>query len=213
MSQSKLIAKALLNISAISLNPTSPYTWASGLKSPIYCDNRLTISHPETRTLIETNLAKVIQDHFGNVDVIAGTATAGIPHAAIIAHLLNKPMIYVRSSHKDHGKKNAIEGNLIEGQTVVMVEDLISTGNSVLKAAHLVEQSGGKVIGVVAIFDYLLAAGKAAFHKSGYPLIALTNYLDLLDEALQDKQLQPYAATLKEWYKNPKQWSENFINN
>lgn len=207
----KIIAKTLLDINAVSLNPSTPYTWASGLKSPIYCDNRLTISHPAARTRIEQSLADLIIENFKDVDVIAGTATAGIPHAAIIAHLLNKPMIYVRSSNKDHGKKNAIEGDLKPGQKVVMVEDLISTGKSVIHAANLVEQNGGNVIGVVAIFNYLLELGQTAFKNSGYKLVTLTNYLALLDEALQDVTLQPYEATLKEWYKDPKRWSENFI--
>lgn len=206
-----IIAKTLLEINAVSLNPSNPYTWASGLKSPIYCDNRLTISHPTARNLIEKSLADLIINNFKDVDVIAGTATAGIPHAAIIAHLLNKPMIYVRSSHKDHGKKNAIEGALQPGQKVVMVEDLISTGKSVIQAAKMVEENGGEIIGVVAIFNYLLEIGKTAFDNSGYTLLTLTHYLALLDEALQDSDLKPFEDTLKDWYKDPKQWSENFI--
>lgn len=206
----KLVAQKLLNIKAVSLDPIHPYTWASGLKSPIYCDNRLIISYPETRSFITKNLAHLIQTHFSDVDVIAGTATAGIPHATLIAHLLHKPMIYVRSNNKDHGKRNAIEGELKPGQKVVMIEDLISTGNSVIQAAKLVEENGGKILGVVAIFNYLLSIGQNAFKKNGYPLVTLTNYLSLVEEALQDNALKPYENTLKEWYQDPQKWSQSF---
>lgn len=206
----KLVAQKLLNIKAVSLDPIHPYTWASGLKSPIYCDNRLIISYPETRLFITENLVHLIQTHFSDVDVIAGTATAGIPHATLIAHLLHKPMIYVRSNNKDHGKRNAIEGELKPGQKVVMIEDLISTGNSVIQAAKLVEENGGKILGVVAIFNYLLSTGQNAFKKNGYPLVTLTNYLSLVEEALQDNTLKPYENTLKEWYQDPQKWSQSF---
>lgn len=201
------IAIELLQIGAVSLNPNQPYTWASGLKSPIYCDNRLIMSYPNTRLKIEHALANLIQIHFSNVDIIAGTATAGIPHAAIVAHLLNKPMIYVRSSAKDHGKQNAIEGALFDGANVVMIEDLISTGKSVIQAANAVELAGGNIVGCVAIFNYLLEAGQVAFQQMHYPLVTLTDYQTLIEHATKDHTLAPYKETLESWYKDPTAWS------
>lgn len=204
------IARELLNIQAVELNPKEPFTWSSGLRSPIYTDNRLIISHPKSRTKIENALVEVIQEQFSNVEVIAGTATAGIPHASIIAHILNIPMVYVRSSPKDHGKQNAIEGDFNPGAKVVMVEDLISTGGSVIQAAEAVEKAGGEVIGCVAIFNYLLDQSKKAFEKVDYPLQSLTNYETLIEVATKDPELKAYKATLEKWYRDPKGWSEKF---
>lgn len=204
------IADILLEIGAVSLNPTEPFTWASGLKSPIYCDNRLIVSHPQARLAVGQALANLIQKEFPTVDVIAGTATAGIPHAAIVAHLLNKPMIYVRSSAKAHGKQNAIEGQLKAGQTVVMIEDLISTGGSVIQAADLVTQEGGQVLGVCAIFSYLLAKGTAAFEDTAYPLHTLTDYQILINQAVKDERLALHRETLEQWYQDPQAWSQAF---
>lgn len=206
------IADILLDIGAVSLNPAQPFTWASGLKTPIYCDNRLIMSHPQARTTVEQTLADLIQSEFPNVDVIAGTATAGIPHAAIVAHLLNKPMIYVRSSAKGHGKQNAIEGHLAAGQTVVMIEDLISTGGSVIQAAETVQAAGGEVLGVCAIFNYLLAKGKDAFAAVDYPLHTLTDYQVLVEQAVQNESLAAYRETLEQWYQDPQSWSAQHTN-
>lgn len=202
------IAQELLKIGAVELNPQNPYTWASGLKAPIYTDNRLIMSHPQTRTKIEENMAEIIQREFEGAEVIAGTATAGIPHASIIAHLLELPMIYVRSSAKDHGKQNAIEGELKKGAKVVMVEDLISTGGSVIQAAESVEEAGGEVIGCMAIFSYLLGQSEAAFSKVDYPLVTLTDYQTLVDVATKNPTLNAYKDTLEQWYKDPVAWSE-----
>ena len=209
LNRAKDIAKALLKIKAVTLNPNNPYTWASGLKAPIYTDNRLIMSHPATRTEIEQAMVEVIQEEFKDVEVIAGTATAGIPHAAIIAHILGLPMIYIRSSAKGHGKQNAIEGEFISGAKVVMVEDLISTGGSVIQAADAVREAGGEVIGCLAIFNYLLKQSEENFSKVGYPLITLTNYQTLVDVATEDPELSNDKVTLEQWYKDPIKWSEN----
>ncbi len=202
------IAKELLHIEAVTLNPKEPYTWASGLKAPIYTDNRLIVSHPAARNKVENAMVQAIREHFNEVEVIAGTATAGIPHAAIIAHLLNVPMIYVRSSAKAHGKRNAIEGALKPGAKVVMVEDLISTGGSVIQAADAVEDAGGEVIGCLAIFTYLLEQSTKNFKEAGYSLVTLTNYQTLVDIATVNPELAEYKETLEDWYKDPVLWSE-----
>lgn len=210
MSVSQQVAEKLLEIKAVNLKPNQPFTWASGLKSPIYCDNRLIMSFPETRDFIEQALADLIKSQFKGVEVIAGTATAGIPHAAFVANILNLPMIYVRSSAKEHGKNNAIEGYLKPGSKVVMVEDLISTGGSVLDAASKVEQAGGEVIGCAAIFNYLLESGQKAFDDVAFPLATLTNYRELVEHAVSDPELKAYYDTLVEWYKDPVKWSNQF---
>lgn len=210
MNNEQRFAEMLLNIGAVSLNPQKPFTWTSGLRSPIYCDNRLIISYPEYRTQIMEGLVEIVKEHFNDVDVIAGTATAGIPHAAIIAHLLNKPMIYVRSNAKEHGKQNAIEGVLKPGQTVLMVEDLISTGKSVINAAKYVQAQEAKVIGCLAIFNYLLPSGIEAFNNVEYPLITLTNYRALISQAVLIPELAPFKTTLEEWYQDPVSWSNKF---
>ena len=207
---SKQVAKKLLEINAVNLRPADPFTWASGLQTPIYCDNRLIMSFPQTRKIVESAFADLIRTHFEGVEVIAGTATAGIPHAAFIAAILELPMIYVRSSAKDHGKNNAIEGYLKAGSKVVMVEDLISTGGSVLDAAQKVTESGGQVIGCAAIFDYLLESGRQAFAEVEFPLVTLTNYSELVDVAVEDGELAEYHETLVQWYKDPVAWSEKY---
>lgn len=208
MNREVKVAQALLNIGAVKLNPKEPFTWTSGIKSPIYCDNRLIISHPETRNFIIDSLVALIREQFPEVEVIAGTATAGIPHAAVIAHQMNLPMIYVRSAAKGHGTKSAIEGRLPENAKVVMIEDLISTGKSVIEAAGHVEASGAKVIGCVAIFNYLLQVGKEAFANKSYPLFTLSNYRVLIDEATQSEHLKEYKTTLEEWYQAPETWGQ-----
>lgn len=202
------VAQALLDIEAISLKPADPYIWSSGLKAPIYCDNRLIMSYPKVRTFIEDELVKLIRNHFPDVELIAGTATAGIPHAAIVADKMNLPMIYVRSSNKTHGKNSAIEGRIKAGQKVVMIEDLISTGGSVIEAADKVTAAGGKVIGCAAIFSYMLEEGQGAFAKQPYDLQTLTNYPELIKVAVQNEDLSPYKDTLNAWYKDPAKWGE-----
>ena len=161
MTYSQRVAKALLDIHAVTLNPDQPFTWASGLKSPIYTDNRLTISYPEVRQAIFNGMVEQIKLHFSAADVIAGTATAGIPHAAWVAQNMELPMIYVRTKPKDHGQGKQIEGVLKEGQKVVVIDDLISTGGSVLNAVRAVNNAGGKVIGVVSVFTYDLPAARS----------------------------------------------------
>lgn len=206
----EIIARDLLEISAVELKPEKPFTWASGLRAPIYTDNRLIISYPSTRNRVEKELAECIRREFPDAEVIAGTATAGIPHASIIAHILELPMVYVRSSAKDHGKENAIEGSLKSNAKVVMVEDLISTGKSVIQAAEAVEQTGAEVIGCVAIFNYLLNQSKVAFTEVNYPLVTLTDYQVLIDVATENPELKEYKDTLEQWHQDPVSWSNQF---
>lgn len=210
----KTIAKDLLEIKAVYLSPKEPFTWASGLKSPIYCDNRVTLSFPKVRREIGVNLAKIIKENFPEVEVIAGTATAGIPHAAIVAEILALPMIYVRSKPKDHGKGNQIEGQLLKKQKVVLIDDLISTGGSVLEACAAVEKAEGEVLGVAGIFSYELPKGKENFAKENIPLVTLTNYSELLTVAMEtDYITEDQLGLLSEWRKDPKGWSDHFTEN
>lgn len=204
------IASNLLKIGAVELNPKNPYTWASGLLAPIYTDNRLIISYPQTRSRVEEAMAETIRREFPEAEVIAGTATAGIPHASIVAHILDLPMIYVRSNAKEHGKRNGIEGDLNKRTKVVMIEDLISTGKSVLQAAGAVEEAGAEVVGCVAIFNYLLNQSKEAFSKVDYPLVTLTDYQVLIDVATENPALNQYKETLEQWYQDPETWSNQF---
>lgn len=202
------VAKILLDINAVCLSPQEPFTWASGMKSPIYTDNRLIMSYPQERQEIESLLAQKIMETYPEVEIIAGTATAGIPHAAFVAAELKLPMIYVRSSAKDHGKGRAIEGLLQAGDKVVLIEDLVSTGRSVLNAAKQIQAEGAQVMGVVSIFNYQLGAGQAAFEAAGIPLHSLTNYTSLLHFATQDGDLQQYRESMADWYQDPQAWSD-----
>lgn len=203
----KNIAKDLLAIEAVFLSPNEPFTWASGLKSPIYCDNRITMSYPKVRKAIAQGLAEKIKQAFPDVEVIAGTATAGIPHAAWVAEILDLPMVYIRSKAKDHGKGNQIEGRIFEGQKMVVIEDLISTGQSVLEATEAAKREGANVLGVAAIFTYELPAGEENFAKAELPLFTLTNYSVLIETALAEKYIdEAELALLKEWKKNPVDW-------
>lgn len=203
----KNIAKDLLAIEAVFLSPNEPFTWASGLKSPIYCDNRITMSYPKVRKAIAQGLAEKIKQAFPDVEVIAGTATAGIPHAAWVAEILDLPMVYIRSKVKDHGKGNQIEGRIFEGQKMVVIEDLISTGQSVLEATEAAKREGANVLGVAAIFTYELPAGEENFAKAELPLFTLTNYSVLIETALAEKYIdEAELALLKEWKKNPADW-------
>lgn len=201
------IAKDLLKIEAVFLSPDEPFTWASGIKSPIYCDNRITMSYPEVRREIAKGLAEEIKANYPDVEVIAGTATAGIPHAAWVAELLDLPMVYIRSKAKDHGKGNQIEGRITEGQKMVVIEDLISTGGSVLEAAEAAKREGADVLGVGAIFTYELDKGMEKFKAADMPLLTLTNYSTLIEIALEEKYINEQQLTLlKEWRKDPENW-------
>lgn len=183
MTLASQIAADLLDIQAVYLKPENPFTWASGIKSPIYTDNRITLSYPETRNLIENSFVDTIKDHFPEVEVIAGTATAGIPHGAIIADKMSLPFAYIRSKPKDHGAGNQIEGRVLKGQKMVIIEDLISTGGSVLDAAAAAKREGADVLGVVAIFTYELPKASQNFEEAGVQLITLSTYSDLIQVA------------------------------
>jgi orotate phosphoribosyltransferase len=200
----KQTAEALLKIKAVFLQPNDPFTWASGLKSPIYCDNRLTLGFPKVRKLIAMHLAERIQKEFPDCEVIAGTATAGIPHAAWVSDLLNLPMVYVRGEAKKHGKGNQIEGKIESGQKVVVIEDLISTGGSSLKAVSALQEAGCEVLGIAAIFTYGLPVSIARFNEANVRLITLTNYETLIDVAIEEGYVsENERQILKEWNKNP----------
>lgn len=206
----KQVAKDLLEINAVTLSPNEPFTWASGIKSPIYCDNRLTISYPEIRTRIAKGIADLIRKSFPEVEMIAGTATAGIPHAAWIAQELNLPMTYVRSKPKDHGRGKQIEGYLTAGQKTLLIDDLISTGGSVLQAVAAAQKEGADVIGVCGIFSYQLDAADKNFAQAKIPFATLTNYGELIDVAEAEEQITaPEKELLKKWRKDPEKWLEN----
>ncbi len=172
----KLIAKDLLSIKAVFFRPEEPFTWASGIKSPVYCDNRLTLTAPKVRTDVEEGLAKLIKENYPEVEVLMGTSTAGIAHAAITAHLMGLPMGYVRSGAKDHGRQNQIEGKLEKGQKVVVVEDLISTGGSVIEVVNVLREAGAEVLGIVSIFTYGMKKGLDRLAEADVKNISLTNF-------------------------------------
>ena len=179
------IAKDLLSIEAIFLKPDDPFTWASGIKSPIYCDNRLTLTSPIVRNDVEKGLAALIQENYAGAEVIMGTSTAGIAHAAITADILGLPMGYVRGSSKDHGRKNQIEGRLIPGQKVVVVEDLISTGGSVIEVVNVLREAGANVLGIASIFTYNMAKSKEALEEANVKNISLSNFDVMIDVAAE----------------------------
>ena len=194
------LAKELLAIQAVALRPNDYFTWTSGIKSPIYCDNRITMSYPSIRREIAAGMVEVIKEKYPAVEVVAGTATAGIPHAAWVSELLDLPMIYVRDSAKKHGKTNQIEGRVLEGQKVVIIEDLISTGLSSLKVAKALREAGAEVLGVVAIFSYELKKAQDAFEEAGVEYITLTNYPVLVEEAVAIEYIhQDDVEKLLEW--------------
>ena len=182
----KDVAKGLLSIKAVFFRPDEPFIWASGIKSPVYCDNRLTLTAPDVRTLIENSIADVIKEEYPEADVIMGTATAGIAHAAIAAHILGLPMGYVRSGAKDHGRGNQIEGQLNKGDKVVIVEDLISTGGSVIDAATALRNAGAEVLGIVSIFTYGMKKGLDRLAQENLKNISLTNF-DVISEVAVDE--------------------------
>lgn len=199
------IAKILLKLKAVTLSPEDPYTWASGIKSPIYCDNRLTLSYPEDRSTVEKGLVDLIKDQYPEVEYIMGTATAGIPHAAIIADKMGLPMGFVRSSNKDHGKQNKIEGAKIEGAKVVVIEDLFSTGGSSIEAAKALEEVGYKVLGIVSIFTYNMKNAEENFKAAGFNHHSLTNFDELIEVAHEmDYIKESEIEKLKLFRDNPK---------
>lgn len=187
----KKIAKALLSIKAVIFQPNDPFTWASGIKSPVYCDNRLTLTAPEVRTQIEEGLAETIRKNYPDVEVLMGTSTAGIAHAAIVGHLMNMPMGYVRSGAKDHGRKNQIEGRLLPGQKVVVVEDLISTGGSAIDVVNVLREAGAEVLGIVSIFTYGMKKGLDRLEAANVKNISLTNFDAMAEAAAEEGYIQP----------------------
>ena len=200
------LAENLLQINAIKLNPQNPFTWASGLKSPIYCDNRIALSDPATRKIICDAFSMMVM-RYNPFNNIAGVATAGIPHGAILAHRLDKPFCYVRSKPKAHGRKNQIEGLLKQGDRVVMVEDLISTGGSALKAVDAVEEAGAEVKAVIAIFSYGFDLAKNAFEKKGIPYDTILDYDRLISRALENNYISMAdQETLLAWREDPQNW-------
>ncbi|AMV61956.1 Orotate phosphoribosyltransferase [Pediococcus damnosus] len=194
------VAQSLLKIKAVSFRPNDPFTWASGMKSPIYCDNRLTISYPEVRKLICDGLVQLIQKNYPDAEVIAGTATAGIPHAAWVAEKLNLPLIYVRSKPKDHGQGKQVEGVLKPNQKVVVIDDLISTGQSVLGAVKAVQKADAEVVGVAGIFSYQLASATQNFAEAKINFETVTNYSILIEEAKKQNYVtDEELVVLKAW--------------
>ncbi len=207
MNIQKQIAQDLLEIQAISLEPNQPFTWASGIKSPIYCDNRITLSYPVVRERITDAFVQLIKEKFKDVDVIAGVATAGIPQAALVAQKMGLPMVYVRSKAKDHGKENLIEGRVEKGQKCIVIEDLISTGGSVLVAVDALKEEGVEVLSVCAIFTYLLPKAMSNFEAHQTRLETLSNYDVLMDVALEKNFIQEEdLELLKKWKKDPASW-------
>ncbi|MFT3886256.1 MAG: orotate phosphoribosyltransferase [Flavobacteriales bacterium] len=204
------IAEFLLQIKAVKLSPKKPFTWASGWKSPIYCDNRKTLSYPAVRTYIRQQFVQEINHAFGRPDLIAGVATGGIAHGALVAHDMGLPFIYVRSSAKEHGMKNMVEGDLTQGRSVVVVEDLVSTGKSSLNAVHALRDAGCEVKGMVSIFTYGFDEARRAFEDAKVPLHSLTNYGILLDQAMHDKYItEKDLLSLNEWRKDPASWEQD----
>ncbi len=203
-----LLAEKLLKIGAIKLQPDMPFTWASGWNSPIYTDNRMTLSYPDVRNFIKVELSRIILENFGQADVVAGVATGAIAQGALVADNLGLPFIYVRPKPKDHGLENLIEGNLKAGQKVVIVEDLVSTGKSSLKAAQAVKNAGGEVVGMVAIFTYEFPQAAEAFKEAGVNLITISNYSSMVGAALDSNYIKESdVETLKQWREDPENWT------
>ena len=191
MNKEKEIAKALLSIKAVFLSPEKPFTWASGIKSPIYCDNRLILTAPEVRNLVEQTIAETVKEKFPEAEVLMGTSTAGIAHAAIAAHLLGMPMGYVRGSAKDHGRNNRIEGRLEKGEKVVVIEDLISTGGSCIDVVEALREDGADVLGVVSIFTYGMKKGLDRLAAANVTNYSLSNFDTLVEVAAEENYIRP----------------------
>ena len=204
-----IFAGKLLKVKAIKLQPSNPFTWASGWKSPFYCDNRKTLSYPELRTFVKIEIARLISENFPEVDAIAGVATGAIPQGALVADALNLPFVYVRSKPKDHGLENLIEGELKPGMKVVVVEDLISTGGSSLKAVEAIRNNGCEVVGMVASYTYGFKVAEEAFKDAQVTLYTLTNYEAVVEEALRTGYIaQDDVPLLNEWRKDPANWQK-----
>lgn len=202
-----LVAGRLLEVGAIQLNYKQPFTWSSGWKSPIYCDNRITLSYPVVRSYIKENLVRAIRLNFPRVDCIAGVATAGIPQGALVAEMMGLPFVYVRPKPKEHGMGNLIEGKVEKGARVVLVEDLISTGGSSLKAAQAMQEAGCNVIGMVAIFTYGFETAEKNFSEAGIPLVCLSDFTHLLQQAVDQKFLdENQLVYVKSWRLDPANW-------
>lgn len=203
------IAEFLLQIKAVKLNPSEPFTWASGWKSPIYCDNRITLSYPNIRTFIRQCLSEDIVAQYGNPDVIAGVATAGIPQGALVAQELGVPFVYVRSSSKGHGMQNKIEGVVEEGKNIVVIEDLISTGKSSLDAVEALRNAGANVKGLAAIFTYGFQVAEQNFEKANCPYLTLCNYDYLIEQAIKSDYIsEEQRETLRSWRDSPDTWNK-----
>lgn len=187
----KQIANALLSIKAVIFRPDEPFTWASGIKSPVYCDNRLTLTAPEVRDQIENGLAQIIRENYPDAEVLMGTSTAGIAHAAIVGHLMNMPMGYVRSGAKDHGRKNQIEGKLLPGQKVVVVEDLISTGGSAIDVVNVLREAGAEVLGIASIFTYGMKKGLERLEAANVKNVSLTDFDAMAEAAAEAGYIKP----------------------
>jgi orotate phosphoribosyltransferase len=201
------VASMLLQVQAIKLNTEKPFTWSSGWKSPIYCDNRLALSYPDVRKAIKEGLTQVIRENFFTAEAIAGVATAGIPQGALVADALNLPFLYVRPKPKDHGMENLIEGKVTQGQQVVVIEDLVSTGGSSLKAAQALKDAGFNVLGMVSIFNYGFDIATRNFYEANISLISLSDYSHLLSYALQENYITEAELTsLKAWRVDPANW-------
>lgn len=209
MSTASIFAEKLLHIKALKLSPDEPFTWASGWKSPVYCDNRKILSYPHVRDYVKSELANTILDNFPEAEALAGVATAGIPHGALAADLLRLPFVYVRSKPKGHGLTNQIEGVLTQGQKVVVIEDLVSTGMSSLEAVEALRNAGADVIGMCALFTYGFSQATEAFDKAGVKLITLSNYNALIELAGNNGSIQPEALyKLNQWRESPDTWGK-----
>jgi len=207
MTNEKSVAARLLQVEAVKLSPENPYTWASGWKSPIYCDNRKVLSFPYDRDFIKSELCSVIFEQFPDVDAIAGVATAGIAWGAMAADQLKLPFLYVRPKPKEHGLGNQIEGNLTPGQKILVVEDLISTGKSSLQVCDILKQSGVEIAGMVSIFNYGFNQATSTFEEAGIKLVSLTNYAALVELAIENETISPtLLTTLNNWRENPAEW-------
>lgn len=203
------VAEALLEVNAVRLQPEQPFTWASGWKSPIYCDNRKTLSYPATRSLVKIELARLVLEMYGEVEAIAGVATGAIAQGALVADALGLPFVYIRSAAKGHGMENLIEGDLKPGAKVVVIEDLVSTGGSSLKAVEALRTTGADVLGMLAIFTYGFPVAEEAFASAGVELTTLSNYNALIDCALgMGSVSEAQVETLKEWRKAPSEWGK-----
>ena len=203
-----LLAEKLMQINAIKLQPDSPFSWATGWQSPIYSDLRMTLSYPEVRNLIKVEMARLIMENFGETEVVAGIATGAIAHGALVADSLAMPFVYVRSTPKDHGLENLIEGDIKPGQKVVLIEDQLSTGNNCMKCLNTVREAGGIVLGALVIFDYQFSSAAKALKRAKLPVVTLTNFDTMLDVAINDNRItETDADTLQQWHSDPENWT------